>query len=82
MEGAGGVTVMELIVDAVTISVLGLLLTMPLVAVMIVLPVRRPVASPLFVILATAGLLDTQVNVTPGIGLPLASMAVATNCWV
>jgi hypothetical protein len=82
MEGAGGVSVIEARFDGVTVSVLALLLTVPSVAVIVVLATRWPVASPLLVIMATAGLLDTHVNVTSGIGVPLISLAVATNCWV
>jgi hypothetical protein len=60
----------------------GLLLTVPLVAVIVVEPAETPVASPLFDIVAKPGLLDVHVKDTPGIGVPLISLAVATNWWV
>ena len=64
----------------VTVSVAWLLVTVPLVAVIVVLSTETPVASPLFDMVAAPWLLDAQVNITPGIGLPVISVAVALNC--
>ena len=81
IEESQGVSVMELTADELTVSVVPLL-TGPMVAPMIVEPPEAPVASPLLFTVATAGLLDVHVKVTPGTGLPPASFAVAMNCWV
>ena len=67
--------------DGVTVRLAGLLFTRPAVAVMIDPPARIPIASPTLSILATVGLLVFHVNVAPGITFPVASFAVATNCW-
>ena len=80
MEAVGGVTVIELTVARVTVSVLELLLTPALVAVMVVAPGRRPVARPLLAMLAIVGALDVNVKATLGIVLPFMSLAVAMNC--
>jgi hypothetical protein len=69
MDEAGGVSVMELTVDGVTVIHVPTL-TGPMVAPMIVEPARRPVASPLLFTVATAGLLDVHLKVAPGTGLP------------
>ena len=82
MEEADDVSEMKLTVDGATIRVLGLLVTVPLEAVIVVVPAARPLARPALLMLATAGLLDVHVNVSPDIGVPLASIAVATNGWV
>jgi hypothetical protein len=83
MDGTGGVTVIDVIGDRVPVTVSGIpLLTEPMIAPMIVEPPETPVASPLLFTVATAGLLDVQVKATPGIGFPLASFAVAMNCWL
>ena len=73
---------MELTVDGATVRVAELLVTVPLAAVIVVVPGDRPLARPALLMLATVGALDVHVNVTPDIGLPLLSLAVATNCWV
>ena len=80
MDGADGVTVMESTVG-VTVSVVSPF-TLPMVAVIMVEPSEMPVVSPSFVTVATFGLLDVHVKVTPGIESPLASIAMATNCKV
>jgi hypothetical protein len=80
MEAVGGVTVIELTVARVTVSVLEVLFTPALVALMIVAPGSRPVARPLLLMLATVGWLEIHVNATLGIMLPFTSLAVATNC--
>ena len=67
--------------DGVTVRLAGLLFTTPAVAVMVDPPARIPIANPLLSILATAGLLVFHVNVAPEITFPVASFAVATNCW-
>ena len=79
MDVAGGVTVIALTGDEVTVIHVPTL-TGPTVAAMIAEPPERPVASPLLLTVATAGLLDVHVKVTPGTGLPPASFAVAMNC--
>ena len=71
---------MELIVEGVSVNVTGLLFTIPVVAVMVVLPVTRPVAIPLLLTVAAAGLLTIHVKVAPRTGFPFASFAVAANC--
>ena len=73
---------MKLTVDGATVRVIGLLVTVPLVAVIVVVPGDRPLARPELVMLATIWLLDVHVKVSPEIGVPLAFLAVATNCWV
>ena len=73
---------MTLTVDGATVRVIELLVIVPLVAVIVVVPCARPVARPALSILATVGALDLHVKVSPEIGVPLASVAVATNCWV
>jgi hypothetical protein len=67
--------------DGVTVKLAGLLLTRPALAVIVDPPARIPMANPLLLILATAGLLVFHVNVAPGITVPAESFAVATNCW-
>ena len=73
---------MELTVDCVTERRVPLLVTAPPVAVMVVVPIARPEASPAFVMEATAGLVEFQVKVIPGMVFPPASLAVAVNCCV
>ena len=65
MDEAGGVSVMELTIDGLTVIHVPVL-TEPMVAPMIVEPARRPVASPLLLTVAIAGLLDVHVKVAPG----------------
>ena len=73
---------MKLTVDGATVRVIGLLVIVPLVAVIVAVPCARPLARPALVMLATVGVFDVHVKVSPDIGLPLASSAVATNGWV
>ena len=83
MDGAGGVTVIDLSGDELAVTVSGIpVLSEPLVAPMIVEPPETPVASPLLFTVATAELLDVHVKVAPGTGLPPASFAVAMNWWL
>ena len=80
MEATAGVTVIELTTAGVTVNVLELLLTPPLLAVMVVAPGMRPVARPVVVMPAIDGALNVHVKATLGIVLPPASLAVAVNC--
>ena len=63
-----------------TVRTAAALVTPEALAVMLLLPAATPVAKPELLIVATLVLLEAQVNVTPLIGLPLASLAVAVNC--
>ena len=84
IEGAVGVTVTEATAagggggGAVTVSVV-VPLTVPLVAVMVVVPAATLVASPLVLIVATLVLLERQVIGWPVSTLPLASFVTALN---
>ena len=62
MEGPVGVTAMETSVAAVTVSWAVLLVMLPEVAVILEVPVPRPVATPLALIEATAPVLEFQVT--------------------
>lgn len=66
----------------VTVSVAGVLFTPEALATMVTVPGETPVASPLPSMVAIPEKLIAQVNVTPLTVLPLASNAVAANCWV
>ena len=66
----------------VTVSVAGVLITPEALATMVTVPGATPVASPLLSMVAVPEKLQAQANVTPGMALPLASMAVAVNSWV
>ena len=61
IEALLGVTAMETMVGAVTVSTTVLLVMLPEIAVMLEVPTLRPVATPLPVIEATALLLEFQV---------------------
>jgi hypothetical protein len=61
IDGLTGVTAIDTSVAAVTVSVSPGLVTPPSAAVICVVPVPTPVASPALVIVATAGVPDTHV---------------------
>lgn len=56
--------------------------TVPLVAVIVVVPLPTLVANPLELIVATPVLLELHMTAAPGITLPPASFTTATNCSV
>jgi len=72
LAGGGGVTV----------SVTAALVTLPSAAVIWVVPAATAVAFPLASTVATDGALLDHVKVWPVTVLPLASLAVAVNCWL
>ena len=60
IDGAAGATEIEVSAAAVTVSVAVLLVTPPKLAVMLLLPGAKPVASPAALIVATAGAEEFQ----------------------
>ncbi len=58
------------------------LVTPEAVAKIVTVPGATPVATPLLSMVAVPEKLQAQVNITPGMALPLASTAAAVNCWV
>src|SRR5262245_21917324 len=81
--GLVGLTMIIVRVAGVTVRVAGPLVTLPSVAVMFVVPVATPVASPVLEIVATAVLDDAQVTwlVTSRLE-PSENVPMAANCWV
>ena len=82
MDGDDGLTTTLATGGGVTVNVMGLLVTLPEAAVILVVPVETPVARPVLEMVATALVLLAQVKVRPEMMLPFASLAVAVNCCV
>ena len=66
----------------VTVRRAGALATPEALATMVTVPGASPVASPLPSMVAVPEKLQDQLKMAPVMALPLASSAVAANCWV
>lgn len=81
MDGFAGVTAIEVNVTATANTVAPL--TVPEVAVIVVVPAATPVASPAVLIVATAAADELQVaELVRFWVLPSLKVPVAVNCWV
>src|SRR5580658_4656407 len=82
MEALVGVTAMLSRVALLTVSVTPGLVTVPQVAVIVVVPSARPVANPEVLMVAVAVVEEFHVSVVRVFMLPSLYVPVAVYCWV
>jgi hypothetical protein len=82
IDEAGALIATVAAVALVTVRATAFEVTDPEVAVMLVVPAATPVTRPLALTVATEGLLDAQMTLTPVSTLPLASFTTACACNV
>ena len=83
MDGVAGATVIEVSVAAVTVRTAVLLVMPPEAAVMLEVPVARPVARPALVMVAVVNTEEFQVaELVRSAVVESVKWPVAVNCWV